>query len=162
GRLPYGPGLAFLALLLGLTAGCSGKPDPGPSGGGSEEEKVRETFAALQGALKAGDADKVWDLLDPDSRADAERAAGAVKSAYEKADAGEKAEKEKNLGLAAAELSALTGKGYLKTKRFLGSHDEIPGSKVQKVTVKGDNATLIFLEPDGDTPTLKLVRQEGR
>src|SRR4051812_1651402 len=86
----------------------------------TEEGPVRETFAAFQEALKARDADKLWGLLDGDSRADAERAAKAVQAAYAKASAEEKAEKEKALGLSGAELAGLTGPGFLKTRRFHG------------------------------------------
>jgi hypothetical protein len=145
--------------LLGLVAGC------GSSSAGHQDKKetaVRETFAKLQAALKAKDANKIWDLLDADSRADADRAAKAMRDTYQKAGATEKAQQEKALGLPGAELSELTGKGFLKTKRFLGKYDEIPESRVEKVVVKEDNATVHYVEDDGDKEKLTFTRHDGR
>src|SRR5262249_48959655 len=127
-----------------------------------EEGPVRQAFTALQDALKAKEADKLWDMLDADSQAEAERAANAIQTAYAKANAKEKAEQEKSLGLPGAELAGLTGKGFLKTKRFQGKYDEIPESKVDKVSVQEDKATLNYVEPDGDREKLTLVRHEGQ
>jgi vancomycin permeability regulator SanA len=126
------------------------------------EAAARETFAALQTALKAKDAEKVWDLLDGDSQADAEREAKAVREAYTKASTEEKAEQEKQLSLPGTELAALTGKGYLKTKRFLSKYEEIPESKIDKVTVQGDKATINYTEPDEEKEKLTLVRQDNK
>jgi hypothetical protein len=149
---------ALPCFLLGLVLGCSGDRQ---NTQGKAEDQVRETFTALQKALEARDAEKLWGLLDAESQADAERAAGAVKAAYEKAGAEEKAQQEKALGLTGAELSALTGRGFLKTKRFQGKYDEVPGSKLDKITVQGDSATVNYVEADGDRERLTLVRQEG-
>jgi hypothetical protein len=149
-----------LILLSSLVAGCA-KPAASTAAKG-EDESVRQTFTALQAALKGKDADQVWDLLDTESQADAERAAKAVQEAYTKASPEAKAEQEKALGLPGAELGALAGKGFLKTKRFLGKYDEVSESKVEKVTVQGDTATVNYTEPDGDKEKLSLVRQGGR
>jgi hypothetical protein len=126
------------------------------------EDEVREAFAAFQAALKAKDAEKLWTLLDAESQADAERAAQAVKAAYEKAGADDKAQQEKALGLSSTELSSLSGRGFLKSKRFHGKYDELPGSKIDKITIQGDSATVNYTETDGDKEKLTLVRQEGR
>jgi hypothetical protein len=133
-------------------------PAPAPAG---DEGAVRAAFAAFQAALEARDADKLWGMLDEDSRAEAERAAKALQGAYEKADAAAKAEQEKALGLTGPELAALTGPGFLKSNRFHGKYHEIPGSKVEKVTVQGDRATVNYVEDDGDKEKLTLVRQGG-
>jgi hypothetical protein len=128
-----------------------------------DEVQAKGTFLALQKALKAKDADKIWELLDTDSQADAERVAKALKAAYAKADAKGKAEQEKKLGLSAAELSALTGRLFLKSNRFISATiEEIPGSKFERVTVKGDRATVNYTEDDGDKETLKLNREKGK
>jgi hypothetical protein len=157
--------VGLMVVVLG-TAGC-GKPAAGsaPSGaaGGGDEAAVKETFAAVQAAIKAKDAAKTWDLLSADGRADADRAAKALQDAYAKATPEQKAQQEKDLGLSAADLGALTGQGYLKTKRFLGISkvDELPEGKLTKVTVQGDQATIDYTEPDGDKEKLSLVREGG-
>jgi hypothetical protein len=149
---------ALSVIALGLVVGCSGGPQTAQ---GKGEDQVRESFTALQAALKAKDADKIWALLDAESQADAERAAQGIKAAYEKASADEKAQQEKALGLTGPELSSLSGRAFLKTKRFYGKYDELPESKLDKVTVQGDSATVNYVEPDGDKEKLTLVRQEG-
>jgi hypothetical protein len=150
---------ALLMFILGLAVGCSSDRQT-PQGKG--EDQVREAFTAFQAALKARDADKLWTLLDTESQADAERTAQAIKAAFEKAGAEEKSQQEKALGLSGADLSSLTGRGFLKTNRFHGKYDEVPESKVDKVTVQGDSATVTYIEPDGDKEKLTLVRREGR
>lgn len=149
-------------LLFALLAGCAAPQDKPAATANKDEEAVRAAFTALQEALKAKDAGKLWALLDEDSQADAERAAQAVREAYGKAAAGEKAEQEKALGLPGAELAALKGQGFLKTARFHGKYDEIPDSKVEKVAVQGDTAAVSYVEPDGDKEKLAFVRQGGK
>jgi hypothetical protein len=126
------------------------------------EDEVRQAFAALQGAIKAKDASKIWDLLDGDTHTDAQKAAKKVKAAYQKASDQEKAEQEKNLGLSAAEMGKLDGPLLIKSKRFLGKYDEIPDSKITGVAVQGDRATLNYLEPDGDKEKVAYTRQSGK
>jgi hypothetical protein len=152
-------GCWWTAALVGLLAGCAGPDKAAP---GEDEEQVREAFTAFQEALKAKDGDKLWSLLDEDGQADVERAAKAAREAYAKADAGERAKQEKELGLTGEELAALKGPGFLKSKRFHGKYDEIPESKVDKVTVQGDKATVNYTEPDGDKEKHPLVRQGGQ
>jgi hypothetical protein len=147
-------------LVVGLVAcGCS-KPAPPPAG--SEEEAVQKAFAVFQEAMKARDGEKLLGLLDSDSRAEAERAAQAIKDAYAKATPTEKGETEKALGLSAAELAVIDAKGFLKSKRFLGKDHEIPDSKFEKATVQGEKATLNYLEQDGDHEKLSYVKQDGQ
>jgi hypothetical protein len=150
-----------LVALLGIACvpGCT--PRTGKSSK-EEEESIRSAVIAFQAALKSGDAEKVWSLLDSDSQADAERAAKAVQDAYAGASPQQRVEQEKALGLPGAELAALTGAGFLKTKRFRGKYDEVPDSKIDGVTVQGDKATVVYTEPDGDHEKMTLVRQEGR
>ena len=59
-------------------------------------------------------------------------------------------------------MSKITGKLYLKAKPFLGKYREVPGSKIDKVTVEGDKATVHYTEDDGDKETLPLVKQDGK
>jgi hypothetical protein len=149
----------LMFMWMALVIGCT-KPSGGSAAG--EEGQVRETVAAVQAALTSRDADKLWGLLDSESRADAEQAAKAVQAAYAKADANDKPEHEKALGLTGTELAELTGKGFLKTKRFHGKYEELSESKIDKVTVTGDKATVAYTEPDGDKEKLSLVREEGQ
>jgi hypothetical protein len=151
--------LAVLICALGLAAGCSGNR---PATAGKGEDQVREAFTALQTALKDRDADTVWALMDEESQSDAERAAKAEKGTYEKAGPEDKAKQEQALGLTAADMAALSGRSFLKTKRFHGKYDEVPDSKIEGVTVRGDRATVEYVENDGDHERLTLVRQGGR
>ena len=148
-------------LAVGCALGCSGGTGPTGRASADEEGQARARFAGLQAALKAGDADGTWALLDSKSRADAERAAQALQAAYANAGAEEKARQEEAVGLTGAELSGLTGKGLLRTRPFRRKYDELPASTVERVTVQGDNATVYYREPDGDDEKLILVRQEG-
>src|SRR5260370_1887651 len=108
--------LAWLTFFCAAFAfGCSKTTDLPPN---SEEGRVREAFTALQSSLKARDADQLWKLLDSESQADAERAAQAVQAAYAKADAKEKSEQDKALGLPGDQLAGLTALGFLKPKPF--------------------------------------------
>jgi hypothetical protein len=145
--------------LFVFALGCSKTTD---SAAGPAEGPVRESFAALQAALRARDGDKIWTLLDSESRGDAERAAKAVQAAYSKADPTEKSEQEKALGLPGAELAALTPAGFLNTKRFHGRYEELSESKIDKVLLQGDKATVAYTEPDGDKEKLSLIRQQGQ
>lgn len=162
---PLAPSLLYPALLATtMLAGCdtkTGGTSAPAAGTAKDEEQVRQVFLDFQSALKARDPDKVWALLDADSQAEAERAAQAIQAAYAKATAAEKAEMEKALGLDGKELAALKGPGFLKSKRFHGKYDEVPESKLEKVTVQGDAASVNYTEPDGDKEKFSLVRQEG-
>jgi hypothetical protein len=145
------------ALLLVLVMTCAAAAQT------PDETAVRDTFFALQKAIKAKAPDQIWELLDADSQADANRVAKTLKASYARADEKGKAEQEKKLGLTAAELSGLTGRLFLKSNRFLISYiEEIPGSKFDRVTVKGDRATVYYTEDDGDKETLKLVREKSK
>jgi hypothetical protein len=156
-RLGWGGVLTVVCAL-----GCSRGTVPSARAPADEEGEARARFADLQAALKAGDADKVWALLSSKSQADADRAAQDFQAAYGKAGAEEKKTQEEAVGLSGDDLAALTGKGLLKTKRFRKKYDELPDSKVGRVTVEGDNATVFYREPDGDDEKLILVRQEGQ
>ncbi len=149
--------------LLGvvLVEGCSPKATPAP-GAADDEAAVREQFAALQEAVGKADAERIWALMDSQSRAEAERTAQALRAAHAKATAEEKAKQEEELGLTADEVAGLTGPGVLKTKRFRRKYGELPESKIEKITVQGDHATVHYVEPDNDKEKLRFVRQEGR
>jgi hypothetical protein len=125
------------------------------------EDDIRQLFVQLQKAIKAHDADKIWDLIDDSSQTAATRSGKLVQAGYAKTS--DKAGFEKRYGLTSTDLTAMTGKLFLKSKRFFdGKYDEVPGSKLLTVTVKGDTAKLTYLEEDGDKEKFSLVREKGR
>ena len=147
--------LAAGSCLLLLTAG--------PARADSDDEKaVRSAFADFQAAVKAGDPDKLWPLLDSASQTGAEDDAKALRETYAKAGAKDRAKLEKAQGFTADEMSSLTGKVYLKGKRFLGKYDELPDGKVEKVAVDGDKAAVGYVVADGDHQKIGLVREDGK
>jgi hypothetical protein len=147
-------------LFVAFGGGCSTKPADRPAD--DDERVVRRTFAELQSAIKNHDADKLWGLMDSKSRAEAEKTAKDIQAARAKASAEEKAKQEEALGLTETELAELTGRGILKSKRFQNKYHELPESQIEKVAVQADNATVHYLEPDGDHEKMILVRQEGQ
>jgi hypothetical protein len=52
--------------------------------------------------------------------------------------------------------------GLLGHKDFQRKYHEVPESKLESVTVHGEDATLRYLEPDGDQEKLTALRQGGR
>jgi hypothetical protein len=156
----------LVLLVAAFTIGCSGKPaDRSPSSDGSSSEAevhVRAKFAEFQKTIKARDAGEVWKLLSSKSRADAEQVAKEIRTTYEQARPEEKAKREKALGLSGAELAKLTGPGFLKTRPFLRKYDEVTESKVDKVIVQGDNATVYWEDPEGDKGKTIFVREDGQ
>ncbi len=154
--LPTKPWTVLLAIVL--AAG----PISTALGQTAAEKEARAAFTAFAQAVKAKDASKIWDLLDKDSRAAADRAAKSVRTTYAKAGADEKAKLEKALGLPGADLAKLTGEGFLKTKGFHGKYHEVPGSKIDKVVIQGNRAIVHYVEEDGDKERLRLVKQDGK
>jgi hypothetical protein len=130
--------------------------------GGFDEAEIGKLFANFQDGLKNADSDKLWGLLDAKSQKEADGKAMETSEDFNNSDEKKKAEMEKNLGLTAAELQKLDGKGYLKSKRFLGEYHEVPGSKLEKVEVSGDQAEVTYLEEDGDRPKMNALRDKGR
>jgi hypothetical protein len=146
-------------LCVAFVLGCTKAPDRPLS---DQEAAVRERFAELQWALKNRDTDKLWTLLDSKSQAAAEQAARDIQTVHDKAAVEERVKQEDLLGLTATELAGLTGKGFLKTKRFQKRHDELADSKIDRVVLQGDSATVYYLEPDGDREKTILVRQDDQ
>jgi hypothetical protein len=145
-------------LVLGLVVWTT----PSIARADADEEAVREAFTAFQTAVKAGDPEKIWPLLDRATQAAAERSAKILRDSFGKAGEKEKADLQKSTGLSAEELGKLTGKTYLKSKRFLAKYDEVPGSKLAMIVVQGDKATIHYVEADGDKEKLPAVRQDGK
>ena len=126
----------------------------------SDEAEVRRKFGELQAAMAKKDTEKIWALLSTKSQSEAEKTAKEARTFYAKASADEKAKLAESLGIKEAEIKDLTGPGMLKTKRFRKKYDELHESKIEKVVIQGDNATVHFLEPDGDHEKAILLRQD--
>jgi hypothetical protein len=128
----------------------------------ADEDQVRQAFQNFQAAVKARDTEKLWGLLDKQSRTAANAAAKEVQTAYQKANDANKQKLEKALGLSAAELAGLTGKVFLKSNKYFGKYHEVPTSTIEKVVVEGDKATVFYREEDGDKEKLPFVREDGK
>jgi hypothetical protein len=148
--------MAFFGLAIGL--GCSTPARPPIA---ADDGPVRERFGMLQAAVKDGNAERIWPLLDARSQADAERIAREMQTAHSEANAEEKKLLEDALGFTPAQFSDLTGKTYLTSKRFREKYHELPESKIESVDMQADHATVHFLEPDGDKEKAIFVRQDG-
>jgi hypothetical protein len=146
-------------VCVAVAFGCA---KPTPSLPTDVEAAVREKFAELQTAIKNGDTDKIWALMDGKSRADAERVARDIQTALNTTNSEETAKQEMLLGLSGTELSGLTGPGILKTKGFHKKYHELTDSTIEKVAIQGESVTVHYLEPDGDHEKLIFVRQDGQ
>ena len=154
-------GIGFAVCLIGCTSGDSKKYKSGDDAKKAEEQ-VEQAFKSLQAAIKAKETDKIWDLLDKDSQSDADRQAKSAEEAYGKLEEKDKADYEKRLKLTDKELAEMTGKLFVKSAVFYGKYHEIPDSKIDKVSVTGDKATLYSIEDDGDKVNFPLIRESGR
>jgi len=158
----------FLTLLIGLSAlivGCNTSPPANKSGDSSKkgDDEIKQAFGSLQAAIKAKDADKVWDLLAKDSQQDTEREAKSVKEAFAKFSNDEKNAYEKKTALSAKDIAELNGKAYVKSKMFfVGDVDELPDSKLDKVVLSGDSGTVHYTEEKGEKEKLAVVREQGQ
>jgi len=150
--------LGGIAILITFFVGCSGSSLK-PSG---DDADIRELFTSFQDAMKAKDGKKVWNLLDADSQADAERAGEAIRAEFNKDLPEEKAALAKKLGLSVQAAGAMSGLDFINSTRFMGKYDEIPESKLDKITVTGDKATIEYIEDDGDHQKIQLNRQNGQ
>src|SRR5579871_1300294 len=128
----------------------------------ADEDQVRQAFQGFQAAVKTRDADKLWDLLDKQNRAAVDAAAKEIQTSYQKANDTAKLKLEKALGLTREELAGLTGKLFLKSNKYFGKYHEVPTSKIEKVTVQGDKATVSYTEEDGDKVKLEFAREDGK
>jgi hypothetical protein len=152
--------LCILPPALLLLVGCV---PAAKTSAASEEDAVKAVVADLQKAIKAEDADAIWNLLDADSQADAERQARAAREAHGKADAAGKKELEKRHGFKAAQFASLDGKGYLRSTLLWSELEEVAGSEI-KVTVKSkDSAVAKYIDPeDKQEEELDLVKADGK
>jgi hypothetical protein len=153
--------IRMLRIALALLAAWVVRPALGLA---ADEDDVKAAFKDFQQALKAGDPEKIWPLMDKASQDEAEKNAKTLRDGYAKADAKKKTEIEKAMGLSADEMAKLNGKLYTKSKRFLGKkpYDEIPTSKLDKVTINGDKATINYVEADGDKVEIVAIRQDRK
>ena len=126
-----------------------------------DTDLLHTKFKELQAAVQAKDADKLWDLLSSKSRNDAEKTAREMRESYAKASPIERSKQEKTLGLNGKDISQLTGKEFLKSATVWKKLRELPESKIARVVIGSDNATVHYLETDGDKEKLIFVRQDN-
>jgi hypothetical protein len=153
-------GLRWLGMAL--LVGASGCAKPAEAPPVDEGAAVRARFEEFQKTLGEHDADRLWAMLSRQSRDEAERAARVLRAEYEKADAKKRAEQEKTLGLSGAELAKLTGRDFLKTRRFEAKYKEAREGKFERVSAQGDTATVYFVDDEGDREKILLLREEGQ
>ncbi len=158
------PHFSWAALFLAFLAGCSNAPSKTKDGDADSE--IRKSFTGLQAAVKERNGEKLWELLDSESRQDSDRVAKAVKETFVKADASKKQELAKKVGLSEEAMKDLTGKKLLESELFyrFDEHDELPDVKgLDKVEVKGSNAKIAFKDPDKQEVTMQMTlhREEG-
>jgi len=145
----------LLLLSAALFVGCS---PPAAKPTNTDEERLQRVFTDFQKAFEVKRAEAMWPLLDATTQIAAERAAEAQRTAYAKESTGEKAAREKKLGLAGAEIAQLTGVTYLNAKPFRDKYHDLPEYKIAKFSVNGDKATLDLLAEDGDKDTFDAVK----
>ena len=74
----------------------------------------------------------------------------------------EKARQEEELGLSGKEVALMTGKDYLRTKRFRRKADEIAGGEFRKVAVEKESARVyLFDAADSEIERAEFVREGG-
>jgi hypothetical protein len=157
-----GVGLLALALVAGCARQEAQETKQEKASSEDTAARVKARFGELQAAAKAGDEERLWALLADKSRTDAERIAKEVRSAYAAAGAEGKKRQEESLGLSGKELAELTGKGYLRTKRFRRKANEIAGGEYKKVNVEKESARVSFFDPeDNETEHVQFVREAG-
>src|SRR5262249_54441379 len=138
-------------------------PKPEKNTDSPQQAAIRQEFNRLKAALaalregKTGAGDSVWELLAAEMQAAAEEQAKVVKDAYAKLADKDRAETEKKLGLSAKELANMNGKALVKSQIFLKKYRQVPNSEVSKITVKGNTATLVFIDSDKNAVTVSLV-----
>jgi hypothetical protein len=157
----------ILALVAaGCLCGCSKESGttstPAPAPRADDEEQIKAVWTAFQAAVKEKDADAIMAMLCSDNQAGAKRLAQATAEKHLSHGPTEQKELETEMGLSGTELRKLDGVGYLKTKKFRKPYEEVPESKIDKIDIKGDSATLHYTEPDNDKMKLALIREGGK
>ena len=154
---------ACRAAALLLLVGC-GSPPSQKGTAAAEDGELKEAFTAYQKALKDKNAERLWDMLSTQARADADRVTQQIRGTFVRANAEVKAKLAKDLGLTMSEMANLKVKDYLRTPRFVGAkpQDEIPKSKFEGATIEGEKATVKYVEPDDRKRELRFVREGKR
>jgi hypothetical protein len=152
--------IVFAVCLMGCNPAAN-KNNPGDAAKKAEDE-IKQAWTGLQAAIKAKDADKIWEFLDKNTQSAAEREAKAASQAFGKLADKDKADYEKRVGLTAKELADMTGKLYAKSAVFYGKNHEIPDSKIDKITVTGETGMLYSIEDDGDKVNFPLALEKSQ
>lgn len=160
---------ALWVSFAGLIGCGTGPPTP-PTDKGSEEarkkteEEITTVVTNLQAAVKAKDADKIWDLLDTQSQKVLEAEALRIKQHYAKLAAEDKSAYETKLGLSRQELAEMTGKLYVKLIPFYDKvFNKIPDSKFEKIEQTAPLTAIVHCTSrDGSAAKLDVFREAVR
>jgi hypothetical protein len=130
--------------------------------GGQAETDVRARFKQLQDAINAKDSAKVWAMSTTKTQEAATKVAKGIQDKFAKANDAGKDKLAKIVGLPKDAVAKMTGQDYFKTPAFNEKFSELadPKTKIEKVVLKGDKATVHFIEPDNDKVTIDFVVQD--
>lgn len=149
--------LRWIAVVL-AACGCSAK-DAVPAN--DEEREVFALFSEFRSGLKAKDPEKLWECLDKPSRAQAEQAARSLAAGYYHADPSARAERESSHGLSGDEILKLTGKQFLKSKRFEEKYAAVAASRIDRAHFQRDRGFIAFHLLDKGRDKLGLRQEDG-
>jgi hypothetical protein len=130
--------------------------------GGNPENEIKDQWKELQTAIKGKDAAKIWPLASIKTQEAAEKIGKGIQEKYAKLDDAGKDKLAKAVGLPKDVLAKMSGQDYFKTAAFYEKYGEIDDSKIDKIVVKGDKATLHYEESDKDKRTLNFVLQDKK
>lgn len=151
--------LTMAVVAIGLALGCGSPSAPQKS---AKDIEVEQAFQKLQKVIEREDAAGIWALLTKDARDDAEREARAMKEGFLAMSDTNKPAYEKKSRLSAEELAKMTGQTYLKSAFFFtGEVEELTESKLDRIVVTGDTATVYYVEDNGEKERLPAAREEG-
>ena len=144
--------LRIVCLMLAGAAFYTG------SANADDMEVLHQKFNEIQQSVKAKDADS-WNLVSAKTQKDADKIGKEVRETYRKASPDEKRKQEQTLGLSAADVQELAGRGFIKSAGVWKKYRDLPGSSITRVTITGDSATVNYLETDGDREKMLFLRE---
>jgi len=150
-----------LVALASLTAGLFVATAMAAPSAGGDEAAIRDNWKELQVAIAKKDTGKIWSLVSSKAKAEADKVAAEAKDEHAKLDAAGKAKQAKQTGVPAATLAKMTGQDYFKSSAFMEKYVEVSDSKIDKIVVSGDKATLHYIEEDMDKRQLEYVKQDN-
>jgi len=150
--------LVFGVLVTGLPSAQAGEWIP----------NSKDCFTRFQKALKAGEAEGIWEMLAPESQKAADAAAQTLREKYASMSVTEKARVEAVLQLRATKLSKLTGIDLVGSKAFREFHatlllatrlnpERTQDGIEMKYEVSGTAGKARLMSPTGDKRNYKMI-----